>query len=139
MSMIETSIRWDSGYCHVCGESISDDSRFAYLIESYKRGNKYFYAEPICKCCSLNNQAVIEAEDERRRFTSVRVAIEGSGLSFFSGSRCSCGNSALSSGNCPSCMKVIRMLDKKQAELNILKKVTSQFNKQLKEYQNVAK
>lgn len=109
------------------------------------RKHSYYYDYPatyVCNLCLMLDESEAEKDYERRRFTQVGVANEGSVLGGYYGSRCSCGRSSIitrTMNMCPSCMKESRMISKSEASAKKLMLETRQLIKLIKEKQNGAK
>lgn len=129
---------WDSGQCAMCGESITPETRRAYLHSPYKRyGTSYICAYQVCPHCEIMNFAIIEAEQEQRRFTTVCVGKHETHFGYYFGERCLCGASTIQRMNlCVRCWRESRMLSTAQRKINAIKKMTTQLNKEIKERQN---
>ena len=132
---------WDSGRCEVCKSKITPETRVAMFGDvNVHRGVMYTYAHPVCCQCSMIDNAIIEAKINQSRFTYVCVGRDGTPLASYCGPRCACGAASIEKLSlCARCWRESRMLTKAQSEINIIKRMTTQLNRQIKEKTNGAK
>ena len=105
------------------------------------RKSHYIYeyqATYVCDLCLMLNASQAECIYEKRRFTGVCVAIEGTTFAGYYGERCLCGKAKiLSLDLCPSCFKESRMISKAEANGKRLMLEMRQLLKLLKDKKNV--
>lgn len=139
---VQYSNYWDSGECSMCGTQISTKTRRAFVREykcTTKKGKEKRNIEisQVCINCEMMNSAVMQAEEKSRRFTEVCVGIKNTHFGDYFGRRCLCGAASLSRLDlCVRCWREQRMLNRAQADIRSLIKMTTNLNRQIKDLQN---
>lgn len=87
------------------------------------------WAQQVCPVCFEHEFAIIEAEDDGRRFSKVELT-----------DRCLCGRAVLPPiGECVLCHRERRMLSKQQAQLRLTRRMLLQLRQGIRDAKELAR
>jgi hypothetical protein len=122
---------WERGYvevhrratCWFCEAPLAGKEIFVPwgAQGSYRGRPQSVHAMQVCWLCLMHESARVEAKDDGRRFVDIEFE------------RCRCGRAQLSSiGECITCRRERRMLDRQWAEIKLARRILSSIRKEIK-------
>lgn len=108
--------------CWHCEAPLSGPANFFPHGTFTIRGITKVRAMQVCALCLMHEAAQVEARDEGRKFAEIELR------------RCVCGRARLAViGECVTCHRERRMLDKQWAEIKLARRILSSLRKEIKD------